>query len=112
MITYNQETPILFIVFNRPDTTARVFEQIRKAAPKRLYIAADGPRFDAEIDICRSVREVASNVDWECSVFKHLDNSWDHQYAYLNLIKSSLSSNKESDYLMIYVKLKPRWLNE
>lgn len=74
MITYNQETPILFIVFNRPDTTARVFEQIRKAAPKRLYIAADGPRFDAEIDICRSVREVASNVDWECSVFKQFQS--------------------------------------
>lgn len=33
-------------------------------------------------------------------------------FSFLFRIKSSLSSNKESDYLMIYVKLKPRWLNE
>ena len=36
--------PVLFIVFNRPDTTIKVFEAIRKAKPKRLYISSDGPR--------------------------------------------------------------------
>lgn len=33
-----------FLVFNRPDTTVRVFETIRQARPPRLYVAADGPR--------------------------------------------------------------------
>ena len=37
-------TAVLFLVFNRPDTTAQVFEAIRKARPPRLYVAADGPR--------------------------------------------------------------------
>lgn len=76
MITYNQETPVLFIVFNRPDTTTRVFEQIRKAAPKRLYIAADGPRTKEEETVCQKVRDVVSNVDWDCTVSKlfHSEN--------------------------------------
>ena len=38
------KTAVLFIVFNRPDTTKQVFEAIRVAKPPRLYIAADGPR--------------------------------------------------------------------
>ena len=42
------QTAVLFLVFNRPDTTAQVFEAIRKAQPPRLYVAADGPRASRE----------------------------------------------------------------
>ena len=38
------KAPILFIIFNRPETEAVVFERIRDYRPDRLYIAADGPR--------------------------------------------------------------------
>lgn len=38
------DTPILLIIFNRPDTTQIVFDQIRKVKPKTLYVFADGPR--------------------------------------------------------------------
>lgn len=41
-------TAVLFLVFNRPDTTTQVFDEIRKAEPPRLYIAADGPRTNRE----------------------------------------------------------------
>ena len=63
-------TPVLFVVFNRPDTTERVFEAIKKAKPPRLYVAADGPRPGREDDIdkCRLTREVATAVDWDCKV--------------------------------------------
>lgn len=63
-------TPLLFIVFNRPDPTERVFEEIRKAKPQRLFIAADGPRNDKPEDVekCRLTREVVENVDWPCEV--------------------------------------------
>lgn len=64
------ETPVLFVLFNRPDITATVFEAIRKARPKRLYIAADGPRkgnVDDEVS-CREVRAVVENIDWDCVV--------------------------------------------
>lgn len=68
---YNiRNTPVLFIIFNRPDTTARVFEAIAKAKPRRLFIAADGPRPDkaGEAEKCKIVREIVQRVDWECEV--------------------------------------------
>src|SRR5690606_32755852 len=37
-----------------------------QARPKRLYIAADGPRNDREAKKCRAAREIATNIDWEC----------------------------------------------
>ena len=36
------ETPILFIIFNRPETEQVVFNEIRKLKPGRLFVAADG----------------------------------------------------------------------
>lgn len=64
------QSPVLFLVFNRPDTTARVFEAIRKARPPRLYVAADGPRLsrDGEDVLCTETRRIASSVDWDCEV--------------------------------------------
>lgn len=66
----NFNTSILFLVFNRPDTTKKVFEKIREAKPPRLYVAADGPREErpGEENLCRKVREIATNVDWDCEV--------------------------------------------
>ena len=64
------QTAVLFIVFNRPDTTAQVFEAIRQAKPPRLYVAADGPREGREGEAERvvKVREIATAVDWPCEV--------------------------------------------
>jgi hypothetical protein len=60
------QTAVLFLVFNRPDTTAQVFEAIRKAKPPRLYVAADGPRVcrEGEVERVAKVREIATAVDW------------------------------------------------
>jgi hypothetical protein len=64
------KTAVLFLVFNRPDTTSQVFEAIRKAKPPRLYVAADGPRPDREGEAKKvaKVREIATAVDWPCEV--------------------------------------------
>lgn len=64
------ETPVLFIVFNRPDTTSQVFERIRTIQPKSLYVVADGPRKSVQTDLknCNEVREIVSKIDWECNV--------------------------------------------
>jgi hypothetical protein len=61
--------PVLFLVFNRPDVTRRVFEEIRRARPAGLYVAADGPRTDrpGEAELCRETRELIK-VDWECDL--------------------------------------------
>jgi hypothetical protein len=65
------DVPILFIVFNRPDTTRRVFQKIREIQPERLFIAADGPRIGIEGDEekCETVRNlVMEGIDWPCEV--------------------------------------------
>jgi hypothetical protein len=60
--------PLLFLIFNRPESTLRVFERIRQARPELLFIAADGPRPDraGEEELCAAAREVARLVDWPC----------------------------------------------
>ena len=63
------DVPILFLVYNRPDTTATVFEEIRKQKPKQLFVAADGPRTDmpGDAEKCKNTRELVMNgIDWEC----------------------------------------------
>jgi hypothetical protein len=67
---YRCKSPVLFLVFNRPDVTKRVFEAIRQARPSRLYVAADGARPDrvGEAERCKQVREIATAVDWSCEV--------------------------------------------
>ena len=64
------ETPVLFTVFNRPACTRRVFEAIRRAAPRRLFIACDGPRPERpeEAPLVSQVRGIVAEVDWECEV--------------------------------------------
>ena len=63
-------TPILFLIFNRPQSTKMVFEQIRAARPKQLFVAADGPRpfKNGEYEICKEVRRIATEVNWECEL--------------------------------------------
>lgn len=64
------QSPVLFIVFNRPESTQRVFEQIRLARPSQLFVAADGARAErpGEADVCEQVRAIATNVDWPCDI--------------------------------------------
>lgn len=64
--------PILFIIFNRADLTARVFQRIRESRPAFLYIAADGPREgrEGEEECCQKARFATEEVDWPCQVFR------------------------------------------
>lgn len=70
MINKRRDLAVLFIIFNRPDTTFQVFERIRQAKPAKLFIAADGPRADrvGEAELCAQARSVLDKVDWDCEV--------------------------------------------
>ena len=61
---------VLFLIFNRPEITEKVFQEIRRAKPARLYIAADGPRDRNPADeiLCENARKIANEIDWECDV--------------------------------------------
>jgi hypothetical protein len=64
------DTPILFLIFNRPDTTVKVFEKIREIQPRQLFISADGPRPDkkGEREKCEEARNVIQKIDWKCDL--------------------------------------------
>jgi hypothetical protein len=67
------KTPVVFLIFNRPDTTQKVFESIRNAKPPQLLVVADGHRQQkpGEAALCSATREVIEGVDWECEVLKN-----------------------------------------
>lgn len=65
------ETPVVLLVFNRPEETRRVLDQVRRAQPRRVLVVADGPRANRPDDAqhCAQVREViAQGLDWSCEV--------------------------------------------
>jgi len=64
-------TAVLFIIFNRPETTSLVFEKIREAKPTKLYIAADGPRTTDEALLTEAARKQTENIDWPCNVLRN-----------------------------------------
>jgi hypothetical protein len=68
------KTPVAFFVFNRPDWTALVFEEIRRARPQRLMIIADGPRegYIEDAALCSKVRFIVEQVDWDCEVRRNV----------------------------------------
>ena len=64
------KTPILLIGFNRPDTMQKVFDEVRKARPFKLYYAVDGARSDkdGEEEKVNLVQAIIQQVDWPCEV--------------------------------------------
>jgi hypothetical protein len=66
-------SPVVFLIFNRPDTTAKVFEAIRKARPQKLLIVADGPRQDrpGEVEKCDATRKIVERIDWDCEALRN-----------------------------------------
>lgn len=67
------DIPILFIIFSRPDTTAVVFEEIRKCRPKRLYIFCDGerPHRPQDKQLVAESKQIVEHIDWDCEVFRN-----------------------------------------
>lgn len=68
-------TPVIFLIFNRPDLTQQVFETIAQAKPKQLLVVADGPRFPEEAEPCAQARAVIQQVDWECEVLTNFSEA-------------------------------------
>lgn len=66
-------TPVVLIIFNRPELTKRVFQEIRNVKPTALYVIADGPRKTrpVENERCIYTRDIIETVDWECKVYKN-----------------------------------------
>ena len=67
-------TPVVILIFNRPDLTKVVFEAIAKVKPKKLFVVADGPRFHDEVGKCEKARTIVERIDWECNLFTNFSD--------------------------------------
>jgi hypothetical protein len=68
-------SPVAFLLYNRPQRTAAVFERIAEARPSKLLLVADGPK-PGEADRCKAAREaVLNHIDWPCELLCDLAES-------------------------------------
>ena len=76
-MTRQLETPVVMIVFNRPNPTRLVFRAVAAAKPRKLLVVADGPRTSrpGEELLCSQVHSVFDGVDWPCEVLTHSADS-------------------------------------
>jgi len=63
-------TPVVLIIFNRPDTTEAVFSAIARAKPQKLLVISDGPRTHLadEGKLVAASRAIIDRVHWPCEV--------------------------------------------
>lgn len=65
------QTPVLIILFNRPEKTHHLLKALRKVQPTKLYVSCDGPRNESESKKVKAVQDmVAQEVNWPCDIKK------------------------------------------
>lgn len=69
------KTPVAFLIFNRPDVTQKVFNEIRKARPEKLFVIADGPRNKEDNEKCFQTRSIIDQIDWKCEIHKNYSDT-------------------------------------
>lgn len=71
------ETPILLIIFNRPDKVRVQIEALAKIQPAQLFVSADGPRPNNTTDnaLCAAARAELETISWPCTVHKNFSET-------------------------------------
>ena len=63
--------PILLLIYKRAETAVQVVERLSLVKPRKVFVAADGPKEGraGEYDLCEQTRaEVLAAIDWDCEV--------------------------------------------
>jgi hypothetical protein len=64
--------PVLLTLFNRPRETLQLLTRLKQVRPRKIFIAADGPRSGRVDDhaLCEEVRSlITEQIDWPAEVF-------------------------------------------
>ena len=71
------ETPVVLIVFNRPDRTRELIARLRLIRPSNLLVVADGARASrpGELEKVEAVMGLFSEVDWPCEIQTNVSNT-------------------------------------
>jgi hypothetical protein len=67
------KTPVVLIIFRRPDKTLQILEKIRQVKPSKLFVICDAPRPEKpdECEKCEKSRAIIDTIDWDCEVIKN-----------------------------------------
>ena len=63
----------MFLIFNRPEETARGLAILKEVRPERLYVVSDGARdhVEGEAKRVRECRDLIEQIDWLCTIKKN-----------------------------------------
>lgn len=64
------KTPVVLIIFNRPNLTRQVLERIAEVKPEKLFIISDGPRNLQEKPLVEETRSIVEHISWKCEVVR------------------------------------------
>jgi hypothetical protein len=66
-------TPVVLLIYKRPETTRKVLEVLSKVNPGKLFIIADGASKDSidEINQVKRTRDLIEKIDWQCDLYKN-----------------------------------------
>ena len=64
---------VLLLFFTRSNTFQKVFDEVRKARPSRLFLFQDGARDEHDMPGIEACRRIAAdeNIDWTCEVHRN-----------------------------------------
>ena len=62
--------PILLLTYNRPELLERVFEQVAKIRPEKIYVVCDGPKNDEDALKIERSREFLSLKSREFTIIQ------------------------------------------
>ena len=72
-----KEIGVLFLFFNKTETTEKVLQRILECKPETLLLAQDGPRLENQYDQkavpeCREkVEKLIEKIDWPCEIYRN-----------------------------------------
>ena|ERR1035437_285754 len=70
----NFDSPVVLIIYNRPEKTEKVFSVIKKIKPSQLFIIADGPKDSADKRLCDQARTIINSIDWNVDLKTNLSD--------------------------------------
>jgi len=64
------QTPVALLIFNRPEITRRLVEEVIRAQPPKVLVFGDGPRADhpKDAELIAAAKRVIGQAPWECEV--------------------------------------------